>query len=94
MLDPFGVGLCRLGRHAERAEQVDDEPVADAHAVGQRLSLLGEEDPRYGRAVAKPARLRREIVFTAVAWETPSRRAMSVGRASPSPASRSAISSA
>jgi hypothetical protein len=51
---------CRLGRHAERAEQVDDEPVADAHAVGQRLSLLGEEDPairaRGGQAGAFEAR--------------------------------------
>ena len=39
--------------------------------------------PRYGRAVANPARFRRAIVFTAVACDTPSRRAMSVGRASP-----------
>ena len=47
-----------------------------------------------GAALAEQARFRREMVLMAVAWETPKRRAMSVGRASPSPVKRSAISSA
>ena len=50
--------------------------------------------PRYGRATASPSRFIRPTAFTAVACDTPSRRAMSVGRASPSCASNPAISSA
>ena len=43
MLDALGVGLGRLGRHAQRAEQIDHEPVADPHPVGRGLALLGQE---------------------------------------------------
>jgi CheY-like chemotaxis protein len=43
MLDPLGVRFRRLGRHAERAQNVDHKPVTNAHALGQRFALLGEE---------------------------------------------------
>ena len=43
MLDTFGVRLRRFGRNPHRAENIDNEPVTDAHAVGERLSFLGQE---------------------------------------------------
>jgi hypothetical protein len=54
-------------------------------AAGLRRSgSQGVSGTRRGRAGrGQPARFRREIVLMAVACDTPSRRAMSVGRASP-----------
>ena len=83
MLDAFGVGLRRFGRHAERAENIDHQPVADAHAVGERLALLGQEHAAIRPRRCQPGALEARIVLIAVAWDTPRRRAMSVGRASP-----------
>ena len=48
MLDALGVGLGRFGRHAERAQHIDHEPVADAHAIGQRMALLGQKHAAIG----------------------------------------------
>ena len=33
----------RLGRHAERAKEIDDQPVAHPRARGQVVTLLGQE---------------------------------------------------
>ena len=43
MLDALGVGLRRLGRHAERAQEIDHEAMAHAHPVGERMALFGQE---------------------------------------------------
>ena len=43
MLDAFGVRFRRFGRHAERTQEVDHQPMADADALRQRLPLLAEE---------------------------------------------------
>ena len=43
MLDALGIRLRQFGRNAQRAENIDHEPVADAHAVGERLAFLGQE---------------------------------------------------
>ena len=83
---PSASASADFGRHAERAQHIDDEPVAHAHAIGQRVCLSRSGIPRdRGAPSPDPARLRREMVLIAVACDTPSRRAMSVGRASPSP---------
>ena len=43
MLDALGVRLRRFGRHAERTQNVDHEPMTNAHALRQRFPLLREE---------------------------------------------------
>ena len=48
VLDAFGVGLGGFGRHAERAQQIDHQPVAHAHAVGERVALFGQEHAAIG----------------------------------------------
>ena len=66
MLDAFGIGFRRFGRHAERAQKVDDEPVARPHAGGERVAFFGEDAairPRGG----SPARFTRAMVLIAVA---------------------------
>lgn len=50
-----------------------------------RRPLLGEKYAAMGRGVASPAFFNRKMVLMAVACETPGRRAMSVGGASPLP---------
>ena len=57
MLDAFGVGLGRFGRHAERAQQIDDEPVAHADPVGECVAFLGEEDAAIGAGGGEPGPL-------------------------------------
>ena len=93
MLDAFGIGLGGFYWHSYRAKNVDNEPMTSADFCASASPFSVKNTPRYGRAVANPVRFKRETVLIAVAWETPSRRAMSVGRASPSLASRSAINS-
>ena len=93
MFYALGIRLGRLGRNPERAQDIDHQAVAHPHAVGQRLALLGQKYPPIRACGRQPGAFQREIVFTAVACDTPSRRAISVGRASPAPVSRSAISS-
>ena len=62
MLDALGVGLGRFGRHAECAQDIDDEPMANAHAFRQPLPLAGEEHaaiwPRGGQSGALEPRNR------------------------------------
>ena len=53
MLDALGVGFGRFGRHAQRAQQIDDQPVAHAHPVGKRVAFLGEEDAAIGAGGGK-----------------------------------------
>src|SRR5262245_50801912 len=48
MLDALGVRFRRLGRDAERTENIDHKPMANAHALGQRLPLVGKEHPAIG----------------------------------------------
>ena len=46
-----------IGRNAERAQNVDHEPMANAHALGQRLPLLGEEHAAIRPRGREPAAL-------------------------------------
>ena len=93
VLDAFRILFGGLDRNADRQQQIDHDAVPCPDAVGQLLPASVRNTPRYGLAMARPSRFNRPIVLIAVACETPSRRAMSVGRASPPFASRSEISS-
>ena len=94
VLDPLGVLLCRFHRNAQREQYIDHQPVACPHPLRQALPGLAEEHPAIRLGDCQPFPLQRWlIVLIAVACDTPSRRAISVGRASPSLASRSEISS-
>ena len=93
VFDALGVLLRGFGGHAHGAEQVHHQPVAGFDPRGQGFAFRGKEYAAIGAGGGEPF-ARRAMVLMAVAWETPRRRAMSVGRASPELASRSAISSA
>ena len=49
VLDALGVSLRRFGRHAERAQEIDDESMAYANAIGERMAFLGEKNAAIGR---------------------------------------------
>ena len=93
VLDPLRIRLGGLCRHPDGAQHVNHEPVPGTHPMRQLRAGFVKKTPRYGREVAMPARLSRAMVLMAVASDTPKRRAMSVGRASPALANRSSISS-
>ena len=57
VLDALGVGLRRFGRNAERAQHIHDQPVAHPHAIGQGMSLLGQEYPAIGPRRRQPGAL-------------------------------------
>ena len=93
VLDALRILLRRFRRNADGEQQVHHDAVPRAHTLCQLSPASVRNTPRYGLAIASPSRFNRPIVLIAVACETPRRRAMSVGRASPPLASRSEISS-
>src|SRR6516162_2751661 len=48
MLDAFGVGFGGFGRHAEGAQHIDDEAMADADTVGECMAFFGQEHAAIG----------------------------------------------
>ena len=46
VLDALGVRLRRFGRHAKRTQNVDHEPMANAHALRQRFPFSVRNTPR------------------------------------------------
>lgn len=46
MLDAFGIGLGGFARHAEREQHFEHQTVPGAHPLGERVTLLGQEDAR------------------------------------------------
>ncbi len=57
MLDAFGVRFRVVGRHADRAQQVDHQAVAGAHPLRQRLTGFGEEHAAIGARGGKAGAL-------------------------------------
>ena len=57
MLDPFGVGLRRLARRADRDEEVDHQPVALTRFFRHRGARLGQEDAPIGLRAREPLAL-------------------------------------
>jgi len=84
MLDALGIEFRALLGDADGAQKIDNEPMPGADAIGETMAPPASRTRR-GRASMwqAPRALRRVIVLIAVAWVTPSRRAISVGRASP-----------
>jgi len=54
VLDPLGVLLSGLGRHADRHQQVHHHAVARPHSLGQPLARLGQEQPAIAPRHHKP----------------------------------------
>ena len=48
MLDALGIGLGGFGRDAERAQEIDHQPVTHAHAIGEGVAFLGQKNPAIG----------------------------------------------
>ena len=93
VLDPFRVGLRRFARRADGDQEIDNQPVAFTRAFCHRRTRLGQKDATIGLGSRQPLALEARDGLLAVGWATPIRRAMSVVRASPLAAVRSAISS-
>ena len=45
---PSASASAEFGRHAQRAQHVDDEAVAHPHPIGQLVALLGQKHPAIG----------------------------------------------
>ena len=54
---PSASASAEFGRHAERAQNVDHEPMANAHALRHRFPLLGEEYAAIGPRGREPGAL-------------------------------------
>ena len=48
MLDALGIGFRGFGRHADRTQQIDHQPMTHPHAVGKFMAFFGEEDAAIG----------------------------------------------
>ena len=92
MLNALGIALGGFLGNAQRQQDIHHQTVTCADALGEGLSLFSQEHAAIGRAVTRSSRFSRAMVSMAVGCDTPSLRAMSVGRASPVvPSSRRSV---
>lgn len=83
VLDAFRIAFRCLGVKAEADEKAQDDLVPTPAFFGQRAAASVRKTDRYFARVISPSRARRSRVLLTVGTFTPSRAAMSTGRASP-----------
>jgi hypothetical protein len=83
MLDAFGIAFRRLGIKAQADEKAQHDLVPPPAFLASARPVSVRKTDRYFARVISPSRARRSSVLLTVGTFTPSRAAMSTGRASP-----------
>ena len=83
VLDSLGVEFRRLGVKPETDQESQNDLVPIAAFLGKRTTFVRQKNRAILRASDQPSRASRSSAFVTVGARTPSRAAISTGRASP-----------